>query len=252
MLAACVEVDSQVDDLDEPLKQYGQSNELIRAAYSMPLYCKRLLLMGLTKITYSTDFSDEDAFSFVITAKEWNTVFKSGSDAYKQMRTAAIELNNRETGALWFRTDTEMVGSRWFTNVAYPLDENKKGQGYVRLKFHEDVRKELVELTKGGHYTKVDLKAVCALESTYSVRLFELCRQFRDTGILILPIHEIRRLFCLENKYQAFTDLRTKVIQPAVDEINDKTPFDGRMKWRMKKRGPKVEQLIFTFPREPR
>ena len=245
-----VQVDSQLDDLDEPLGHYGQSNELIRAAYSMPLYCKRLLLLGLSKITYSRDTSDDEAFTFVITAKEWNAVFKSGNDAYSQMRRATIELNNREAGALWFRNDTEQLGTRWFANVAYPLNERKKGQGYVRLRFHPDIRRELVGLTIGGHYTKVDLQAVCAMESTYSIRLFELCRQFRDTGMLILPVEEIRRAFCLDNKYKAFTDLRTKVIQPAVDEVNDKTYFDNRLSYTMRKKGPKVVALVFKFPRE--
>jgi plasmid replication initiation protein len=249
------QVDAQADDLDAPLLQYGQSNELIRAAYSMPLYCKRLLLMGLSKLTYSdpdTDTTDDAAFTFTVTAKEWNAVFKSGNDAYKQMRRATIEMNDTKTGALWFRRSAEFQGVRWFSEVAYPVDSQNRGQGYVRLEFHKRVRQELVSLTTGGHYTKVDLQAVCGLESTYSIRLYELTKQFRDTGLLILPVKELRRLFMLEDSYSRFSDLRVKVIQPGIDEINTKIYKRPALAMRMKKRGPTVEQLIFTFPREPK
>jgi plasmid replication initiation protein len=241
------------EEKEQTNPSYGQSNALVKAAYAMPLYCKRLLILGLSKITYreQPDKNDDEAFTFTVTIQDWYTAYgdDGGSNGYDQMKKAALKLQSHAEGDIWFKGALEHEGIRWFSRCAYPVDENKKGQGYVRMTFSREVRPELTGLTKGGFYSAVDLKAIYTMQSTYSVRLFEMCRSFRDTGFLVLTIEEFRRAFRLEDKYTAYTDLRTKVIEPAVKEANNKHVFDKRLRWTVTKKGNKVTHLRFTFPK---
>lgn len=245
-----------VSDETETNPSYGQSTALVRAAYAMPIYCKRLLILGLSKLVYREEYDreDDDAFTFTITANDWHQIYggEGGSNAYNQMKKAALKLQSTEVGDIWYKDALEHEGIRWFSKCAYPVDEHKKGKGYVRMVFSRDVRAELTDLTKGGFYSAVDLKVIAKMQSTYSIRLYEMCRQFRDTGFLIFKIDDFRRILLLENKYKAYTDLRTKVIIPVVNELNRKEVYNKRLKWSSSKTGNKITHLKFTFPREPR
>jgi plasmid replication initiation protein len=243
VLAEVIDIRKDQDNELVPAGSYGQGNVLLNAAYTMPLYCKRLILLGLSKIRYSEGDDSDDAFTFEVTASDWKAVF-GGTNAYAQMKRACIALNDDKPGALWYKTEHGDRGRRWFDEVEY---EDKRG--LVRMEFARKIRANLRDLAENGDYTPVDLKAVCALESTYSIRLYEMCRQFRDTGIAIKPVDEFRRAFRLESKYKAFTDLRMRVIEPAIAEINDKTPIGGGLKWKVKKDGAKITTLVFTFPK---
>jgi plasmid replication initiation protein len=224
---------------------YGQSNLLVRATYSMPLYCKRLLMLGLTKITYSDNDMSDEAFTFEVTATEWRSFFGDASGtAYPQMKAAAIRLQDHPEGGIWYPVGDTMEGIRWFSLCRY-----NDGKGFVSMKFSHEVRPHLADLTRGGDYTKTSLAEVCTLESTYSIRLYEMCRQYRTRGVLDISVPDLRAAFKLKNKYKAFSDLRLRVIEPSVEELNKKTGMTG-LKYTVKKRGATITDIRFTFKRE--
>jgi plasmid replication initiation protein len=235
-------LDRCADDL-VPVGTYGQGNALLNAAYSMPLNCKRLILLGLSKIDYSGASLAQEHFTFTVTAKEWQHVFGNQGDTqtYAQMKRAATALMERPPGAIWLKTDEKTVIRHWFSECSY-----YDGQGTVRMIFCESIRPNLRNLTHGGDYTKVDLQAVCALTSTYSIRLYEMCRQFKDKGLVIRTIEDFRRTFKLESKYPAFHDLKKRIIEPSVAEIRNNTELTS-LKWEPIKHGPRIVRLRFSF-----
>jgi plasmid replication initiation protein len=234
-----------------PKGTYGQGNVLLNAAYTMPLICKRLILLGLIKISYADEDRSPGAMTFTITEPEWEAAYgvQKGSNAYRQMKRAAHTLMHKEPGGVVFRgANGKGDDRRWFERLKY--DPNQAGEGIVSMTFSHTISANLKDLVKGGAYTVTDFESVCRLNSVYSIRLYEWCRQFRGTGLLHISVDEFRHRFGLEHKYSAFTDLKKRVIDPAVKELNDKSnPMKGQLKYIVKKKGPRITSIVFTFPR---
>ena len=81
------------------------------------------------------------------------------------------------------------------------------------------------------------------LRSTYAVRLFEWCIQFVDNGWLIIPLDDLVQR--LGVAYTRYADIRRKVIEPAVKELQAKSNLD--IKWEPVKEGRSVKSIRFTF-----
>jgi plasmid replication initiation protein len=232
-----------------PKGTYGQGNVLLNAAYTMPLICKRLILLGLIKISYAKEDNSPDALTFTITEPEWVAAYgdPNGGNAYRQMKKASDRLFDEAPGTLLYKIDHQQGRKRrWFSTLDY-----HDGEGYVSMTFSQEIAANLKDLTKGGCYTITDFESVCRLDTVYSIRLYEWCRQFRNTGLLHISVDEFRHRFGLERKYSAFTDLKKRVIDPAVKELNDKSkPMKGKLKYIVKKKGPRITSIVFTFPRK--
>jgi plasmid replication initiation protein len=219
---------------------------LVNAAYAMPLHCKRLIALGLSKISYLNDDMGDEAFAFTVTAREWKDAFSTqGGRTHQQMEAAAVALMG-EHGVLWYKMDDgRKEGRHWFSRCTYI-----PGRGVVKMQFDPEIRANLKDLRRGD-YTDTDLAAVCTLGSIYSIRLYELCRQYRDKGFLVRSIVDYRRMFKLEDSYKEFNDLKKRVIQRSVDEINKNMLLGGPLNWEPRRSGTsKVTGLKFIFPRQ--
>jgi plasmid replication initiation protein len=64
---------------------------------------------------------------------------------------------------------------------------------------------------------------VGSLSSFYSIRLYEICAQFKTTGHRELALDRLRDMFDLGDKYADVKNLRVRVIDPAVSDINQHT-----------------------------
>ena len=85
--------------------------------------------------------------------------------------------------------------------------------------------------------------------------------QFRETGYLKISLDDLRHSLGLEKKYKATRDFKLNVIDIAVDEINEKSPYDvsydftakGRtythLELRFKKK--KAEEKLIDSKRDP-
>ena len=100
-----------------------------------------------------------------------------------------------------------------------------------------------------NHFTAYKLSRVSGMKSVYSWRLFELLMQFKKTGLLNILIDDFYHAMDAPESLRAnFSNLRNRVIEPAVKEIREK---DGlAVEWEAIKAGRKVKALKFTFPIE--
>ena len=75
------------------------------------------------------------------------------------------------------------------------------------------------------------------------MRIFEWCIQFADNGWLIVSLDDIRQR--LDVGYKLFNDLRRKVIEPAIKELQAKSNLE--IDWQPIKEGRSVKAIRFTF-----
>lgn len=73
-------------------------------------------------------------------------------------------------------------------------------------------------------YARINLAITRGLCSKYSLALYEVARDYVNVTIPRMTIRTFRKLMGLEdNLYENFTDLRRRVIEPAIEEVNHKT-----------------------------
>ena len=85
--------------------------------------------------------------------------------------------------------------------------------------------------------------------SEASFRREEMCSvhlshaQKWSTGLTILSIDELRRVFNVEDKYPRFAELKRRVIEAAVKEVNLNSPKHIEVEYQ--KRGRKITHVKF-------
>lgn len=117
----------------------------------------------------------------------------------------------------------------------------KEGDGYIEAKFNEEMREYLLQLKrrftmyKAGHYVPLD--------STYSMRIFELLKMREDISILRITIDELRDILGVNDKYDYFSKLKYHVINNAQKEIAEKT--DISFTYDVEREGQSAKRLKF-------
>ena len=75
-------------------------------------------------------------------------------------------------------------------------------------------------------FTSYRLEEVASLRSTYAIRLFEMLAQFSDTGVFVISVADFKQRLGIEDKYDRFSNLKARVIEPAVKDLVAKTSLD--------------------------
>ena len=218
--------------MSETTKTVTLSHELTRAAYSLSLNEKRVLLRGASLLdTYG---GPDQMIS--LNAGEC-------ADFYSMSRSSSYNQLSRAVEKLWDRTLVLKDGTRmrWVISCKYE-------DGNILLKFHPDLNPHLLDLQT--RFTRYLLTRASSFKLMYTWRLFELVMQFKRTGILKIDLDEFKEILDVPVSYNRdFGLIRSKVIEPAVKEIREK---DGlKITWKPIKRGRSVVSLEFKFPVEP-
>lgn len=113
----------------------------------------------------------------------------------------------------------------------------------ARLVFDERVVPRLSNLK--ASFTQVDLSDVAGFTSTYTFRIYQLLMQYKSTGFVKISLDDLRFMLVLKTKYPFVADLKKRVIDTAINEINEKTPY--KVKYEMIKKGRKFTHLEIRF-----
>ena len=96
-------------------------------------------------------------------------------------------------------------------------------------------------------FTKYDIEQVSGLTSAYAVRLYELLIAWRSTGKTpIIEIQKFRqKLGVLDTEYKQMNDFKKRVLDIAINQINEKT--DIKVKVEQHKTGRAISGFSFKF-----
>jgi plasmid replication initiation protein len=217
-----------------------KSNAIIQAAYQLTLNEQRVVLASIGKVDPRKELLDTDRFE--LSAKDFVAMFEvSEKNAYKALIEVTERLFNRYVTIDRPFPDKPRITklkTRWISSICYMETEGK-----VALRFAPDLIPYLNQLK--GDFTRYELKHIGNMTSTYGVRLYELLMQWKSTGKREIEIAWLKKQFELENKYASIKDLKLKVIDPAVKDINSHSNFS--VQWEQRKTGRSVTHLTFTF-----
>ena len=120
-----------------------------------------------------------------------------------------------DESAFWVDTKEELYKFRWFTDSTYI-----KGKGKAEVYLSRRLKEYLIGLL--CNFTQYELYNVMALHSKYAIRLFEIFKSYEYQHKKTFDIDELKHLLYAEN-YKNFKDFRVRVLEPAINEINEYT-----------------------------
>ncbi len=215
-----------------------KANALIEASYELSLNEQRIVLACASKLDSRKPLPKDNRFT--LTADEFADLY--GVDmrnAYTELKDATERLFERKITKIDKNRRSDV---RWVYRAEYLAKE-----GMVELAFSPTIAPYLTQLNQ--RFTSYPQSQVRDLRRPYSIRLFEMMAQFQSTGVLRISIEDFRDRLQLKNKYERYTNLKARVIVPAVKELQDKSSID--ITWKPIKQGRIVEMLEFRFEARP-
>lgn len=212
-----------------------QSNKLIEASHTLTLNEKRLVLAAASMLDPRKPLPKDGYLT--VRADAFAEVF--GLDvnhAYEALHDASSRLFERDIRRVVKGKVIERM--RWVFHVKY-----KEGQGCVELGFSPTVLPHLTMLNR--EFTSYQLRQIGSLSSFYAVRLYELMSQFLKLGQRDCTLDQLRQMFDLGDKYQDVKDMRRRVLDPALKEINAGT--DLTVLADPRRQGRKIVGFSFTI-----
>ena len=102
-----------------------------------------------------------------------------------------------------------------FTKVVYD-------KGVVDMYLHSDLKPYILDIKE--RYTKYFFKSITGLNSMYSMRIYELLKQYEFRKSRSFELEEFRFLLNItEGKYSKYTDFKKRVILSSQKELKEKT-----------------------------
>lgn len=161
-------------------------------------------------------------------------------NAYVRMKEAEDTLFNRRFS--FVDSEGKLVKSRWIQRVRYLDDE-----GAIEIVFTTDVVKGITRLDGAEEFfTQYLLSQTANLKSVYAVRLYELLTQWKTAGKT--PVFELSlfrgQMGLNDSEYRDMSNFKKRVLDLAVNEINEKT--DLTVSYTQEKKGRVIYGFKFT------
>lgn len=189
-----------------------KSNELIKAGYALSLNEQRLILFCIAQI----DSRKPIRRIKDVVASEFAHVY--GIDtrhAYEALEDATDRLWNREVKTRFDDGRVEKI--RWVSKATY-----HKGTGRVTVNFSPEIIPLLTLLNQ--RFTTYELRYIAMLTSSYSIRIYEFLKQYVNLkNTVTVDLLDFREMLALTAAYSRFSNLKARIIQPSIDQVNQHT-----------------------------
>jgi len=175
-----------------------KSNYLIEASYRLSLQEQRLILLMVSRIKPE----DKGFQVYRIAVKDFNRIVGiKGEASYQRTKELTKKLLER---SLQIVKDNSTLQVSWLSSAEY-----FEGKGYVELSFDPKLKPYLLQLKE--FFTKYRLQNVIRLKSSYSIKLYELLKQYENIGRREFTLDDLRQKFGLKKKrISALRQLQTE------------------------------------------
>jgi len=131
---------------------------------------------------------------------------------------------------------------KMFNFISY--GEYEEGAGSFYISIDRNFKPYLLQLKE--FFTRIPIKYTYVLHSRYSIRLYELLKQYENTGFRVDYLPDLREMLGIEpEEYKRFEAFERIVLKRAVKEINEKT--DIEVSYEKKKTGRRITHIEFKI-----
>lgn len=196
------------------------ANTIVKGRQSMTLQAARLVRIMISKVVKE----DKDLRTYTCNITELaeflniprNNLYRDIEEICNILHRSVIYVGTGNPKKPWRQLN-------WISMSEYD------GQGKLTIKLSEDIKPYVIGLEK--YYTQYQLKNILNFNSFYAIRLYELikCEDGKTLGekdSIEFTIKELREAFDCIDKYLKFNNFKARVIQTAINEINEKSDIE--------------------------
>jgi len=177
------------------------------------------------------------------------TKYKIGTETLRKV----LNIENKK----WIYSAVKEIAKKMSLKSAIEIEDKKNKQwaafflfsslsyknGNLTIKFNEDMKPFFLQLKK--NFTKFQLSEFKKLRSKYSIRIYQLLKQYQNIGERTLEIQNLRTKLGIEpNELKQFIELRRRVLNPAQRELE---PTPMAFVYTPIKEGRKFTKIKFTL-----
>ena len=233
-----------------------KANALVEASYYLTANEQRLILSAIAQVPKNGVLRDDRIY--LVNADDFIALGVHPKTAYREMEEAIQRLFDR---MITIKNNGAYLKTRWVQSIGkvnkemadklglLPANElvllDKKSLVYG-IQFSHQVLPFLTNLT--ANFTKYKLTEIAGFSSHYSYRFYEFIMQFQSTGVTKISLNDLRQRLDLGDKYKATRDLNRWVIETAIKEINERSPY--KVEYTLLKTGKKFTHLELKFKKK--
>jgi plasmid replication initiation protein len=236
------------------LKLIRKSNDLVEARYKFDIWETRVFTKMLTMVRRD----DDDFQNYRIYLKDIVKDFQleNNNDAYDRLRAGGMKLMSkvvkvvRNTDEGLMELSTPIV-----VGVEKLLEPNERVEDakFIDISFHPKMKPFLLSLQ--SHFTTYDVSNILKLPSSYSIRIYELLKQYQKIGRRKFLLQELKEVIGVieeidlngkkkyKDNYPLYGNFKQRVLLKAQRDLKKYT--DISFEFEPIKRGRAVYELLF-------
>jgi plasmid replication initiation protein len=202
----------------------------VEAKYKLRLEEQRLILYLISIIEPGDKEFNEYKISVSDFCKYTGLSKDSAYDKFIEMSESLVSKTIR------IKEGESVTTLAWLAQTTY-----HKGQGYITLCFAPKLKPYLLELKK--NFTSYAIENVLRLKSIYSIRFYELLKQYEKIGKRKFEVSELKSTLNVSEFYTRYYDLKKYTILVAQKELKEKC--DICFEFEEIKTGRRVTEIVF-------
>ena len=207
-----------------------QDYQLVNAKYKLSTTEIRFILLSITQISKEdTEFQE---YEIKVSDIEERTGAEQNETRLKQfakkMMSKPLEV---PTGDGW-------IIANWFADVEYI-----RGQAKFKVSFSKKLKPYLLDLQE--RFVHYNLKYILPLTSAYSVRIYQMLKEYEKLKIRYIKVDEMMELLQVPKSYKNYAKFKQGILKTAEAELLEHC--DIFFTFQEEKEGKRVDRLIFRI-----
>ena len=210
-----------------------KSNTIIDSTFNLGLVEQKLLSICLCEIR------ETHKNIFTISLNDIYELLGVSKNRHAEIRLILENLVKQEL-IIKDKSPTKDAGTlitHWFSSVKIQED------GTVKIAFDTQLLPYLLCLK--NNFTLYSLDNIMGFKNKYTQRFYDFMKRFQKIGKKTMTIEQLRQQLCCENLYPRFSSFESRVINPAIDEINQLTEL--AVEYERVKEGRSVSKIEFKI-----
>jgi plasmid replication initiation protein len=238
-IAKAKKVDRIKENLNFNNELVMQHNNLIEARYRLSLQEKRLMIFLISQIKPN----DNSFKNIEISISELSNIMELDvKNMYRDMEKVTKSMVGRVL-SIKDLDKNSLLQVPWISSSEYFYEK-----GIIQIQISEKLAPYLLKIK--DQFTVIRMSDLMKFKSIYSIRIYELLKQYGSLGCRKFDVEELR-LSCgiPENRLNFIADFRKKVLEISKREINEKS--DILIDFKFIKKSRKVIAIEFLIKNNP-
>jgi len=211
----------------------NQKFNLVNAKYKLTHMELKFILNAIAHLDSLNDTVLEE---YEIRVSELEQKMQIGEGQHTRLKQFAKRLMSKPLVIDGKNGDFEIYN--WFSRIKYVAGEAK-----FLVRFEEGLKPYLLELKE--RFVSYNLQYILPLTSTYSVRIYQLLKEYEKLTKRYFEVEELMELLQVPKSYKLYSKFKQGVLNVTIKEINEHT--DISISIEEEKQGRKVTRLIFRI-----